>query len=220
MSTVFASPPRPRTARRAAGVALGLAWAAAVAAGLALLHRYETTPGPRGPAPARWPADSPLRRAPGRHTLVLALHPRCPCSRATVHELAEVMARAGGRLDVYALFYHPAADGPAWADGALRRQAAAVPGVTVRDDADGAEGRRFGAATSGHAALYGPDGRLLFAGGLTRSRGGEGESAGRAAVVAFVTGAPAPAGATPVFGCPLCESGPAPAPEEPCTPSP
>ena len=61
-------------------------------------------------------------------------------------------------------------------------------------DISGDEARRFGAATSGEALLYSPSGKLLFHGGITPSRGHEGGSVGRDALVRCVLdGTPAPA---------------------------
>jgi hypothetical protein len=72
-------------------------------------------------------------------------------------------------------------------------------------DEGGAEARRFGATTSGHAVLYSPDGRLLFRGGLTGARGHAGDNANLDALAAVLDGAPSPHINVPVFGCPLFE---------------
>jgi hypothetical protein len=61
----------------------------------------------------------------------------------------------------------------------------------------------FGAATSGEALLYGPDGRLEFAGGITSSRGHEGDNPGADRIVSLVTTGSAELATAPVFGCPL-----------------
>ena len=68
-------------------------WLLAVGGGIRILSNYESTPGTRGTAPISWPSETPLRRDSTRATLVMALHPRCPCSRASVGELAELMAQ-------------------------------------------------------------------------------------------------------------------------------
>jgi hypothetical protein len=54
--------------------------------------------------------------------------------------------------------------------------------------------------------LYGTDGRLLFRGGITGARGHEGDSAGRDAVVALISGGVSSAAvSTPVFGCQILQ---------------
>lgn len=51
--------------------------------------------------------------------------------------------------------------------------------------------------------LYGADGRLLFSGGITGSRGHSGDNEGRRAIVSLLTGEGAYKSDTPVFGCSL-----------------
>ena len=75
----------------------------------------------------------------------------------------------------------------------------------VIEDPDGAESRRFGARTSGHVCLYAADGRLLFSGGVTDSRGHAGDGVGADAVVALVGGGTAGTERTLVFGCLLTD---------------
>src|SRR5438105_2192626 len=70
-------------------------WLAIVAAGLTALWRYELAAGEPGTPPARWPSASAIAPARERPTLVMLLHPRCPCSRASVEELDRVLARVG-----------------------------------------------------------------------------------------------------------------------------
>jgi hypothetical protein len=193
---------------------VGTVWAAAVAFGLSRLWRYEGTPNTPASPPLAWPADARLPRQADLPTLVLFAHPRCPCSRATIRELAKLMTDCGGRLTATVLVLRPVDVPDGWERTDLWDRAAAIPGVSVRCDAGGAESRRFGAATSGQTLLYAPDGRLLFAGGITESRGHEGDNAGRSAVISLVKGrnSATQSALTPVYGCPLFnESLPCPA---------
>jgi hypothetical protein len=146
-------------------------WLGAVGIGMASLWAYTMAPGQSAAAPGRWPADSPLPRASGQAALVLLAHPQCPCSRASVHELSRLMARAQGRLAAYVLFFLPQGYDEAWAKTDLWSSAAAIPGVSVRLDPAGSEARRFGALTSGQVLLYSTEGDLLFSGG-SRPPGG------------------------------------------------
>ena len=192
---------------------LGTAWAAAVAFGLWRLWTYESTADIPARPPLTWPAETRVSRPAGLPTLVLLAHPRCPCSRATIGELAKLMADCHGKLGATVLVLRPDGVPDGWERTDLWDSAAAIPGVSVTSDAGGAESRRFGAATSGQALLYGADGRLLFAGGITESRGHQGDNAGRSAVAALVlgSGGPAQTALAPVYGCPLfSESSPCP----------
>ncbi|HET6162484.1 MAG TPA: RedB protein [Planctomycetota bacterium] len=186
-----------------AWAALGALWFGGVAAGLGWLASYANRPGAAGRAPATWPEASAIPREPGRPTLLLFVHPRCSCSRASVAELAELLARAAERPATRVLFLRPDGVAPGWEQSELWSDAQRLPAASVLRDDGGAEAKRFGALTSGQALLYGADGRLLFAGGLTASRGHPGESVGRVSLLALLDHAAPPVTATPVFGCEL-----------------
>jgi len=178
-------------------------WSVLVTAGFTTLFAHDATPGEIAEAPGRWPAATSVRLDPSRPTLVLFAHPRCPCTRATIAELDRVMARCAGRLAASVWFYTDPALGPEWARTASWNHAANIPGVRAEVDASGEAARSFGAETSGSVVLYAPDGRLLFHGGITASRGHEGDNAGAAAILALVAGETAATRSTPVYGCAL-----------------
>ena len=66
-------------------------WISACGFGFAKLWQYSNTPGTVGNVPERWPSASSIARSERQPTLVLVLHPHCPCSRATLRELARVV---------------------------------------------------------------------------------------------------------------------------------
>lgn len=104
---------------------------------------------------------------------------------------------------VQAVFVRPAGFAPRWEQSDLWSQAARIPGVQTKVDVEGLEARRFGAMTSGATYLFDSAGDLLFSGGITGSRGHEGDNAGKGAVInAARSGQPASC-APPVFGCSL-----------------
>jgi hypothetical protein len=187
--------------------ALALAWAGIVFWGVAGLVRYQMTPTASAAAslavPRQWPDCRDIVREPGRFTLVMALHPQCPCSRASVHELAELTSRTGGRLAAVVMFVVPAGAPRDWLDTDLVGQAKQIPGVKVIVDRSGVDAARFGASTSGQVALYDVPGRLLFSGGITDGRGHEGDNAGLTAILDLVRHGNSTVAATPVYGCPL-----------------
>lgn len=185
---------------------LGGVWLFALVLGLRTLSAYESTPGRAASPSAAWPRDTRIPRDSDRATLVLLAHPQCPCTRATIGELALLMARCQGRVTAYVLFFKPAGFPEGWEKTDLWRSAGVIPGVHVHSDPDGAEAARFHAATSGQAILYDAQGRLVFRGGITAARGHAGDNAGRGAIVAFLTEGKVPARQTPVFGCSLLGS--------------
>ena len=184
-------------------VAAGALWLLMICAGVGLLWSYNGTPGVAAAALEQWPADSRLRHAADRATLVMLAHPHCPCTRASLGELARLMAQAEGRVTAYVLFVKPSDFPDGWEQTDLFAGASSIPGVTAVRDDEGVEAGRFRAATSGQTMLYDAGGKLLFSGGITRARGHEGDNAGRAAIVSLLNTDEAGPEGTPVFGCPL-----------------
>lgn len=183
---------------------LAVAWLLVVSTGLIGMWRYASAAGPADAAPPVWAAESNIQRATDRPTLLVFAHPRCPCTRATIGELALLMARCPGRITAQVWFFEPAGAAADWTHTDLWRSAAAIPGVTVAGDEEGGEARRFHATTSGQTLLYDALGRCRFSGGITAARGHSGDNAGRDAVLALVNDESLSAMTTPVFGCSLC----------------
>jgi hypothetical protein len=182
---------------------LGATWAAALAFGARTLFKYETTPGRVGLVSSHWPSASIVPRQTDKPTLLMLAHPHCPCTRASIGELAQVMAHAIGKVNAFVVFVKPRGAGADWDDTDLRRSAAAIPGVTVLTDENGTEAAKFGAETSGHTLVFDRVGTLVFSGGITASRGHAGDNAGESAVLAALSGQTLAHSRTPVFGCAL-----------------
>ena len=189
--------------KRAPLILISVLWLSLVAAGISVLGNYGNTPGKAAAAPNDWPAGSKLQRETGDMTLVMIAHPRCPCTRATLGELARLMAKAQGRLKTYVLFIRPEGSPVDWEKTDLWAAAAAIPGTTVMVDDKGKEAENFQTATSGQNLLYGTDGKLLFSGGITSSRGHEGDNAGRDTIISILNGEQPAQNETPVYGCPI-----------------
>jgi hypothetical protein len=183
--------------------ALAGIWIVAVTGGLSVLWAYDNTPGEAGRSPAAWPAETRLSRSTDQPTLVLFAHPQCSCTRASLGELAELLARARTQPKTYVVLLRPFGVEQDWEKTDLWRQATSLPNVTVIRDDNGDEAARFGAVTSGQTVLYGEDGALLFTGGITGARGHSGDNAGRASVVALLNRARVERSWTSVFGCGL-----------------
>ena len=171
-------------------IAAGAIWVTAIAAGLGLLHRYATTPGQLGICPQGWTVGGPVVADPTRANLVMLLHPRCPCSRASLAQLERIMAVCRPHLAANILFLEPRVPTLFWRDTELWRRAAAISGTRCIPDPGGVEAKRFGAMTSGHVLLYDRSGKLLFSGGITEARGHEGDNAGSDAIIGLVRGKP------------------------------
>jgi hypothetical protein len=189
-------------------LALAFAWLAAVAGGLTAMARYGGAAGKAAAAPSRWPTDSRIVRQVGRPQLVLLAHPMCPCTRATLAELNRLVGRLGDHAaQISVVFIHPHGTGEDWQRSDLWDRARAISGVDVIEDPGGVEAERFGSYTSGQVLLYAVGGELMFNGGLTVSRGHEGDNPGADRIVALLHGARPDLETSPVFGCPLHDPG-------------
>lgn len=176
------------------------AWGAATTLLLGAAWARGGAEGSRGDAPAVWPADATISLATDRPTIVVFAHPRCPCTHATVSELARALAVApAARVEVR--LFVPEGGEAMWARTALWSRAEALHDTRVDVDIAGREAARFDARTSGLVLAYAPDGRQLFSGGITAGRGHEGDNAGRDALVAALHGDRANRAA--VYGCAL-----------------
>lgn len=180
-------------------------WGVAVAGGFAGLWRYKSAPGAQGAAPLAWPAAAGLRLHSDRATLLMFAHPQCACTRASLAELARLMARLHDRVSASVVFAVPRDGGESWARTDLWSSAARIPGVSVQTDEGGVEATRFGVATSGGVVLYDRRGSLLFRGGITSARGHEGNSFGTERITSLLTRGAADRPSAPVFGCALAE---------------
>lgn len=143
---------------------------------------YECSPGRAALPPARYPGQGSLPR------LLLFLHPRCPCSQATLEELAQV-----GPLPHLEIVLSQTAS-----VAAVR---AKFPQAELVFDPEGKQRELYQAWTSGQLVGYDAQGGLGFCGGITASRGQRGASLGRANLIAWLHGQPQQQAS--VFGCPL-----------------
>lgn len=162
-----------------------------------------------------WPDQSVLPRDKATLTLVLFLHPKCPCTSATLTELENIQARiararaAAPHLVVVPVT--PSQPSDDWRDAPVVRRAAKLPMAEVVVDRGGREARRFGVATSGTILAFAADGRRVFAGAITDGRGHEGTNPGSEALAALLTLGLTSDESFPTWGCRLAfeDAGPA-----------
>lgn len=193
-----------RLARPMATLAV-IAWIACVAIGFYQLWAYSYKGAPQSLATEFWPPDSSLEAPSQRCVLLMFLHPECPCSLSTLSELDRLRALLDRDVDIRLLFVRPALCPEGWERGRLWNLATDMRGVSVAVDADGREARRFRARVSGETLLFDANGRLMFSGGLTDSRGHEGTSLGAEAVLERVAGRASSVYRAPVLGCGLLD---------------
>jgi len=142
-----------------------------------------------------------------KFTLVMFVHPQCPCSRASLEELNVIMtSQRAADATAYVAFIKPAGTNARWIHTYSWDRAGEIPNVTRYVDNDGKEARRFGAETSGDCLLYDFQGRLEFVGGITSSRGEEGDNVGCESVLGVLAGDKVSWREHPVFGCALTDA--------------
>jgi hypothetical protein len=197
-ATALTAPSTQRVDTRLIVGLVGLAFLTIVV--FIMLARYEGQAGPVGEAPTFWPEASAISRGATRPTLLLFVHPECPCTRASIHELAAALEGRANDVELVIVRVGRAIDSELapQSRGALAR---ALPGARVVDDPEAIEAERFGARTSGHALLFDMAGRRLYSGGLTLARGHEGNSFARVALIAALDGHHATG--APIYGCQL-----------------
>lgn len=198
--------------RRTLVIALGLFSSVGTLGGFMALMAFDDSPGVAAGAPVRWPANSSLPFEPNRPLLLVFIHPLCSCTSATVAELSTLWNLPEGIRMPQTVFVavepadsgdHPLSGRAAWFG-----KVSMLPGAKIVRDAGGVEARRFHADTSGYVLLYGGKGALLFQGGVTGSRGHEGDNLGLAQLRTALSAqgpvsASARARTSPVFGCSL-----------------
>ena len=182
------------------GIGFGV-WGIAVTAGAIVGFTYEMTPVKTQGGMPLWPVHSSCDLSKDQNTLLMFVHPRCPCSRASLNELAVLMTRCNGRVNAHVIFFRPESQSDEWAKTDLWSSAAMIPHVEPHIDAGGTEHRRFGAQVSGETFLYDVDGTLVFHGGITYGRGHAGDNEGRFAIESILFGHETQRRTTPVFGC-------------------
>jgi len=178
-------------------------WIVAIGYGLHAMMVYKGRPGPAGQTPESWPQNTAITLPAGKTQLIMFAHPECPCTKASLGELELLAADGRGKFEATVCFYVPDSKAETWADTANVHSARSIPGVQVIFDKNGKLADQFGAETSGQTVLYSPEGRLLFSGGLTGSRGHLGDNAGFASVLKLINEPNASPVRTKVFGCEL-----------------
>lgn len=180
---------------------LASVWITAVAVGFFLLLDYKQVAGEASTPPATWPEQSSLPTPAGRPTLLVFSHPHCPCTRATFRELEQILAQVHFRIDVRVIFVG-VSDEPAASEKISILSSAQLPLAEIYCD-EGELARQFRVKTSGHVLFYNAHGELRFSGGVTASRGHEGDSCGGIALTSWIRTGAGDLETAPVFGCPL-----------------
>jgi hypothetical protein len=194
--------PTGMTSRVAIFSIVGL-WLLIVIGGSSIVWQYAMQPGEEQQATKIWPDTLVHLRSPNGFTLVMVAHPKCPCTQATVYELAKIMRLAPPQMRAVVFMIRPVGTSAGFERTALWDAVAEIPGVEVQTDPEGRAARLFGLSVSGTTSVYDREAKLCFSGGITSARGHAGDNAGADAVLAIVSGQDTSLRTTPVYGCSL-----------------
>lgn len=165
-------------------------------AAFAALGSYKRTTGEVANPPAR--AGTTGIELTARRTLVVAVHPKCACTKATLYELERIRAAAPA-FELVFLVFAPPGNSADW-DRTVKNLK--LPGRVIADPG-GRMAHQLGCQTSGSVVLYDASGTPLFWGGITATRGHAGANAGAEALLAHLRSQPESTSSHPVFGCSL-----------------
>lgn len=182
-------------------------WLLAVSSGAMALWNYAFSESRIDTAVGNWPDDSSLICDSSVATLVVFIHPQCPCTKATIRQLLSVQRHSTAPFRLQLVMLQPES-GPVWRETPVQRHALAIRDAEFIDDRGGREAVKFGVSCSGMCLLFSPDRSLLFRGGITESRGHEGDCMGANLLLAHLNNLQnsadaAPASHNPVYGCSL-----------------
>jgi len=141
------------------------------------------------------------------YQLYVFLHPYYPCSKATLHELKELLNRIKKNtqsiVKTKIIFFKPGQDIKNWEKSTLWENVHQLDDVEVIVDWNGWLSKHYQATTSGETMLFNKEGRRMFDGGITISRGHEGDNPGKEYIYRLVAHKKTNRINSPVFGCPL-----------------
>ena len=117
--------------------AAGAFWILSLIIGFLILAQEEFTPVKASSQVALFPRSSALQLVSDKPTLVLFVHPHCPCTRASLHELDSLLAQTQNRVSAIIVFTIPDGVPAGWEKGDLWNSALTMPGLRVIRDPGG-----------------------------------------------------------------------------------
>lgn len=175
-------------------------WIGLVMGGLWSLENFSGSAGKSTRAPASLPLESRLVSKSGKPLFLVFIHPKCSCSHATYIELKKLKPYLQG-VEVKVIFNLFDQQSTDWSKTDLWEKFSSLPDVEMVIDSKSRETKIYQVTTSGHAFLYDEKLRLVFSGGLTPSRGHEGQTNGQIFVKSWLKNRSSQSFIEKVFGC-------------------
>ena len=176
------------------------AWGVLIAGGLLWMTAYSMSPGDTSTPLLKRPDNTEISFSDNQSTLLVFLHPRCPCTRPTIAALERLMVRKHD-IVLQPVFYLPSTKTTEWTQDEYWDRLIALGAHQPAIDIDGHLAHKFHATTSGHALLFSTDGLVQFSGGITSGRVHEGDSLGLTMLTRVLDGIPVSEASFPVYGC-------------------
>lgn len=196
----------PRTARtnslrHLVVTALLCGWCVLLVGGFAAFGTYARTPGAITTPSRAGVANVPVTGT--GYTIVLGVHPKCTCTRATIAQLRGLLDSEPNIRSVLVLVSRPVGSFSDWERSELPQLFARMRDTRIEDDEGHTRADALGIATSGSVVLFDSAGRACYWGGLTPERGQVGDAPGIDMIRAIVHGTVLTQASSAVFGCPL-----------------
>ena len=175
-------------------------WVLLILAGFWWVMDYQTKPGTMAIPEENKVA---LDHSKDSWHLIAFLHPECTCSRATMEELDILQKKLGNTLSTH-IFISTELPLEQTVESEIYRTAVKNKNWQVDVDVNAELATQMLAYTSGICYLYSPEEKLIFAGGITASRGHSGPAAGQEIIAKAVSGnkeAIQELQQYPVYGC-------------------
>lgn len=173
------------------------------------LGEYANRPGASGAALVETvEAVGVAGRSKGKPSLIVFIHPHCFCSWATFRQLETVLNETNDiDLPVVEIYVFVPVEEPRgdWMNSKLVRAFAGLPNAILTKDSGGRFALNYGSLTSGSICFIDKDSKLKFSGGITSSRGHQGECSASETLKSVLGGdeVESDQARPPVFGCPL-----------------
>ena len=178
-------------------------WLGLIAVGNSILLNYNNQADQTNNHPTTWPANSKITPSSKQPTLLMFIHPKCPCTRASLEELNRLLTNFPDSLNCHVVFFKADATEADWHRTDLWQKANKMKNLQVDLDEKGEEAKLFSVKSSGRVLLYDTNAHLLFSGGLTASRGHEGDNIGRTSIEYYLRTGQMKEDSAPSFGCAL-----------------
>ena len=185
-----------------------LIWLALIVLGNKVLLEYNNKDIESNDHPLTWPNKSSIPFSTEKNNLVIFIHPKCPCSKASLNELNRLLSQYPDFFNSQAVFVKVDTNKEANSDDSLEQRslwqkAKKISKLNTLVDGGGKEAKLFSVKSSGRVLIYNQDSKLIFAGGLTAARGMEGDNIGKKRIISYIKGTNIEFFTTPSFGCSL-----------------